>query len=204
MRIAFDSVKSFLFRETLSELRAITLSSEKIEKERASAQQELDIASLKLAKLQHDAVEMESDQDAFKKFLERLSMELQEKLGEDHVSKDKEAESLQEQAEIITKQVVSHITPSRKLQDYEELKEERDELEQDLKDMKFVLSQRMEVQNLKQSLPTQNCECSKERDLLRRELDETQKNVKGLEDEVTISCISLFSFVEVIFLNGKR
>lgn len=172
------------YHETMTELKTITLSSEELEKENIHLQKEFEHVSASLSELQRDAVDMESDQDSFKKFLDKLSMELQEKLGEEHVSKDTEAESLQEQAEIIGRQVVAHLNPSRKLQeDYEALKIDKDDLEEEIKFLKFALSNRMEIKTLQ--APVQKCECSKEKAALKRDYEDALSRLEALEDEVT-------------------
>ena len=171
------------YRESLGELKAITVATEEYELERVHLQAELENVSSRLAELQHEAVHMESDQDSFKKFLDKLSMELQEKLGEEHVSKDKEAETLQEQAEIIGRQIVAHLNPARKLQDdYETIKEERDDLEEEIKYLKFALSSRLEIKSMQ--IPIQKCECSKEKAVLQRDFDDAISRVEALDDEV--------------------
>lgn len=172
------------YHETMTELKTASLSSEEIEKENIHLQKELEHVSSSLSELQRDAVEMESDQDSFKKFLDKLSMELQEKLGEEHVSKDTEADSLQEQAEIIGRQVVAHLNPSRKLQeDYEALKIDKDDLEEEIKFLKFALSNRMEIKTLQ--APAQKCQCSKEKAVLKRDYEDALNRLEQLEDEVT-------------------
>lgn len=76
------------YRETLTELKTTSIGSEEFEKENLRLERELELTSATLVELQQEAVEMELNQDTFKKFLDKLSMELQEKLGEEHVSKD--------------------------------------------------------------------------------------------------------------------
>ena len=173
------------YRDTLGELKAVTVISEKYQQEKFALQEELENVSSRLSQLQHEVVNMEADQDAFKKFLDKLSMELQEKLGEEHVSNDKEADSLEKQAEIIGREIVAHLNPSRKLQDdYESLKQDREDLEEEIRYLKFALSTRMEIKTMQ--LPTpQKCECSKEKEQMQREYDEVVKRIEALEDEVT-------------------
>lgn len=172
------------YRETLTELKTVSIGSEDLEKENLRLQKELELVSTNMAELQNDAVEMELDQDAFKKFLDKLSMELQEKLGEEHVSKDTEAdESLQEQAEAISRQIVAHLNPSRKLQEeYEAMKADKEDLEEEIQFLKFALANRMEIKSLQQ--PTQKCECSKEKEALKRDHEDALSRLESLEDEV--------------------
>lgn len=172
------------YHETMTELKTVTLSSEELEKENIHLRKELELVSASLNELQREAVEMESDQDSFRKFLDKLSMELQEKLGEEHVSKDTEAESLQEHAEIIGRQVVAHLNPSRKLQeDYEVIKSDKEDLEEEIKFLKFALSNRMEIKTLQ--APAQKCECSKEKAALKRDYEDALNRLETLDDEVT-------------------
>ncbi|XP_057294992.1 golgin subfamily B member 1-like isoform X3 [Hydractinia symbiolongicarpus] len=171
------------YRETLSDLKAITIGSEQYEKERIHLRQELEDVSSRLSELQHDAVTMEADQDAFKKFLDKLSLELREKLGEEHISNETEGISLDKQAEIIGKEVISHLNPTRKLQgDYEAMKEERDDLEEEIKYLKFALANRMEIKTMQ--LPSQKCECSKEKEALQQEVDDAMSRIDKLDAEV--------------------
>ena len=171
-------------RETLEDLKKVTLLSEDLKAEHMYLQKELEDVSLRLSQLQHEAVHMEANQDAFKKFLDKLSMELQEKLGEDHVSKDTEAEDLQEQAEIIGRQIVAHLSPTRKLQDdYEAIKQDREDLEEEVRYLKFALSSRMEIKSMQQPV-MQKCDCSKEKEIIKKELDETKGRLDVLENEV--------------------
>ena len=81
---------------------------------------------------------------------------------------------------------MSHITPPSKCSDdLEALREENAELEQELEDMKYVLSQRMEVQSLKSSSNfSSRCECEKEREQMKKEKEEWKERIEGLEDEV--------------------
>jgi len=172
------------YRETVTELKTVSIGSEDLEKENLRLQKELELVSTNIAELQNDAVEMELDQDAFKKFLDKLSMELQEKLGEEHVSKDTEAdESLQEQAEAISRQIVAHLNPSRKLQEeYEAMKADKEDLEEEIQFLKFALANRMEIKSLQQ--PTQKCECSKEKEVLKRDYEDALNRLECLDDEV--------------------
>ena len=172
------------YRETLTEFKTVSIASEELEKENLRLQKKLELASADLTDLQNDAVEMESDQDAFRKFLDKLSMELQEKLGEEHVSKDTDAESLQEQAEIIGRQIVAHLNPSRKLQEeYETIKLDKEVLEEEIQFLKFALANRMEIKNLQ--TPIQKCECSKEKEALKRDLEAALLRLENMDDEVT-------------------
>ena len=135
----------------------------------------------KLADMHLTEINLKSDQNAFQKFLVMLSVELEEKLGEDIVSKDIEAKSLEEKADILGKQISSHLTPSRKNQNYEDMKEELDELRQENSAIKYALSSRLEIQSIQK---TQVCDCSHEKDLLQQELQESKKTIDRLEDEV--------------------
>jgi len=181
--IRFNELDS-KYRDNLGELKAVTLVSEQYQLERIDLQNELENVSSRMSELQHDVINMESDQDAFKKFLDKLSMELQEKLGEEHVSKDTEAESLEQQAEIIGREIVAHLNPCRKLQeDYESIKEDRDDLEEEIKYLKYALAARVEIQNMQVPI-AQKCECSKEKEILQRDNDDYIKRIEGLEDEV--------------------
>ncbi len=79
----------------------------------------------KIGELQRNEVEIESDRVAFQKFIEMLSLEMEEKLGEERVSTDTEATSLQDMADQLGKQISAHLTPNRKIQEnYQDLKEE--------------------------------------------------------------------------------
>ena len=170
------------YRDSLSEMKTLTEITEKCENEQNRIYRELDDLSSCLADMQRNAVNMEADQDAFKKFLDKLSMELQEKLGEEHVSKDTDAESLQEQAEVIGRQVVAHLNPPRKLQkDFEDIKQEKEELEEEIQYLKYALSGRVEIKTIQQS----QCHCSKEKEHLKIDLDESVKRIEKLENEVS-------------------
>ena len=172
------------YRETLTELKTVSIASEEFEKENLRLEKDLELVSSNLVELQQEAVEMELDQDAFKKFLDKLSMELQEKLGEEHVSKDTQAESLQKQADIIAREIVAHLHPPRKLQDdYESMKQDKEDLEEEIQYLKFALSNRIEIKTLQK--PAEKCECSKEKEVLKRDLEDSISRVESLEDEVT-------------------
>ena len=172
------------YRETLTELKTVTIGSEEFEKENLRLEKELELVSSNLVELQQEAVEMELNQDAFKKFLDKLSMELQEKLGEEHVSKDTQAESLQKQADIIAREIVAHLNPPRKLQeDYESMKQDKEDLEEEIQYLKFALSNRMEIKTLQK--PVEKCDCSKEKENMKRDLEDSISRVESLEDEVT-------------------
>ncbi|XP_066918526.1 girdin-like isoform X4 [Clytia hemisphaerica] len=171
------------YRESVTELKTLSIGAEELEKENLRLQKDFELVSSNLAELQQEAVEMELDQDAFKKFLEKLSMELQEKLGEEHVSKDTQADSLQEQAEIVGREIVAHLNPSRKLQeDYEAMKEDKEDLEEEIQFLKFALSNRMEIKSMQK--PVEKCDCSKEKEVLKRDYEEAMGRLESLEDEV--------------------
>lgn len=172
------------YREALERIEKDTLLVEDLKAEHLYLQKEHEDVSLKLADLQHEAVNMEANQDAFKKFLDKLSMELQEKLGEDHVSKDTESEDLQEQAQIIGRQIVAHLNPTRKLQDdYEAIKQDREDLEEEVRYLKFALNSRLEIKSMQQPA-MQKCDCSKQKEILKSERDEAQNKLTALENEV--------------------
>ena len=79
----------------------------------------------KMIEMRRHEVELESEKVAFQKFIEILSLEMEERLGEEIVSTDAEAKSLQEKADILGKQISAHLTPSRKIQEnVQDLKEE--------------------------------------------------------------------------------
>lgn len=173
------------YRETLGELRILMLSSEKVEQQLKDTRQELDLSSDNIADLQQD---IESDQELFNKFLEWLSIDLKrncEEPSEKPIFKLDGTHTLQEQIEIVKKHVEQYDTQTRKLQEkYDDLLSERDDLEQESKDLKYVLQQRMDVTKLKLSMPTQNCECSKEKAKLKDNLEDCRNQIDSLEDEV--------------------
>ena len=81
--------------------------------------------NMKMIEMRRHEVELESEKVAFQKFIEILSLEMEERLGEEIVSTDAEAKSLQEKADILGKQISAHLTPSRKIQEnVQDLREE--------------------------------------------------------------------------------
>ena len=85
----------------------------------------IDEMNAKISDMQRNEVEIESDRVAFEKFIEMLSLEMEERLGEEIVSNDTEATSLQDKADQLGKQISAHLTPNRKIQEnFQDLKEE--------------------------------------------------------------------------------
>jgi len=135
----------------------------------------------KMIEMRRHEVELESEKVAFQKFIEILSLEMEERLGEEIVSTDAEAKSLQEKADILGKQISAHLTPSRKIQEnVQDLKEEIEDLKQENKALKYAMSCRLEIQNMQVS----QCNCSNEKEIMKRELDDATSLIDHLEDEV--------------------
>ena len=95
------------------------------EKQHDELASQLDETNTKMIDMKRREVELESEKVAFQKFIEMLSLEMEERLGEEIVSTDTEANSLQEKADLLGKQISAHLTPSRKIQEnVQDLKEE--------------------------------------------------------------------------------
>ena len=171
------------YRETLSELRSITLTSEGVEEDKQNIRKELDKASETMSEMQD---EIDSSQELLKKLLDRLVMELREHLSEDDITKAEEAGNLQERVESLTDRVVAHISEAKKVyQKYEEVQSENSDLEEQAKYLKAVLQGRMDVKNLKvAAVSNQTCDCSKATAKLKEELEECQDDLQNAEEEV--------------------
>ncbi|XP_065054248.1 golgin subfamily B member 1-like isoform X2 [Rhopilema esculentum] len=152
------------------------------EKQHDELASQLDETNAKMIDMKRREVELESEKVAFQKFIEMLSLEMEERLGEEIVSTDAEANSLQEKADLLGKQISAHLTPSRKIQEnVQDLKEELEEIKQENKALKYAMSCRLEIQNMQ---VTQTCNCSSEKEMMKRELDEAASLINHLEDEV--------------------
>ena len=108
-----------------AELRLANDHVTKHESEREGMVDQIEEMNSKMIDMKRNEVELESERIAFQKFIEMLSLEMEEKLGEEIVSTDAEADSLQEKAELLGKQISAHLTPSRKIaENVQDLKEE--------------------------------------------------------------------------------
>eukprot|EP00794_Sanderia_malayensis_P014379 gene14379-15877_t len=165
----------------------LKLADEKVdsyEKEIGDLVDRIDDMNAKIAEMQRNEVEIESDRVAFEKFIEMLSLEMEEKLGEEVVSTDTEATSLQNRADQLGKQISAHLTPNRKIQEScQDLKEELDDIKQENKALKYAMSCRMEIQNMRATQQVE-CDCSAEKEIMRREMEEAASLIDHLEDEV--------------------
>ena len=91
---------------------------------------------------------------------------------------------MQEQADIVVREIVAHLNPNRKLQeDFETVKQDKEDLEEEIQYLKFALSNRIEIKTLQK--PVEKCDCSKEKEVLKRDLSDSLARVESLEDEVT-------------------
>ena len=108
-----------------AELKLANNSVTNYESEREKMLSQMEEMNTKMVEMRRHEVELESEKVAFQKFIEILSLEMEERLGEEIVSTDTEAKSLQEKADILGKQISAHLTPSRKIQEnVQDLKDE--------------------------------------------------------------------------------
>jgi len=164
-----------------AELKLVQNSVSNYESERERMLSQMEDMNNKMIEMRRHEVELESEKVAFQKFIEILSLEMEERLGEEIVSTDAEAKSLQEKADILGKQISAHLTPSRKIQEnVQDLKEEIEDLKQENKALKYAMSCRLEIQNMQVS----QCNCSNEKEIMKRELDDATSLIDHLEDEV--------------------